>query len=461
MTNTCKHAAIQKRVAVIGLALLAFAIGLATAPVSALWLLDDHQMRVRHGDVYRQRWEFTIRAVYTPDLFTAGWSEHDIVHKANRVTATGANTLCFDLPGLSADGSTLDPNSVDFIREMMDLITWRRMSAIVRIFPPGANEDLAYRESVIDAIAREMRRETNMVYWVEGPNASHLARRLKAAAPRLCVAAPSGGDIRVGVEESSADGEGGTLERGVLLSRQESNQPEIVLGEAPAPFTDQAHFLLLDTPVDLARYDRLLMPEEETLAWEPDNSVLSDEERAEGFIALFDGKTTDGWMGVDGYAPAFKVEEGELRYIGRTADANDIRTTRRYSDFILRLEFRIGAGGNSGIFLRAPRTGRFSKIGMEFQILGDHGTAPNRNGTGSIYDVVAPSVNASRPHGEWNEVEITLNGPHGKAVLNGEVLWELDFDADPELAPRLREGFIALQDHDHDVAFRNVRLKEL
>lgn len=466
MPNEIKHPSkdqkSQIRAALLGMTLVALALVLVSAPVSALWLLDDHQMRVRHGEVLRQRWPFTVRAIYVPEMFTAGWSEHDIVHTSNLITSVGGNTVCFDLPGVRDDGAQIDPDTAAFVREMMDLITWRRMSAIVRLFPPGTPEELAYRERVVDAVAREMRRDTNMIYWVEGPNAGLLARRLQAAAPRLCVAAPSGGDIRIGDDDTAGlTGEEGRLDRGMLFTPSSGEQPEIVLGDAPDPFGEQAHFLLTELPVDFEHYDALLQPEEEKVPWTPDNSVLSDEERAEGFVALFDGRTIDGWMGVDGYLPSFKVEEGELRYIGRTPDANDIRTTRRYSDFVLRLEYRIGAGGNSGIFLRAPRTGRASKIGMEFQILGDYGSPPRTHGTGSIYDVLAPRVNASRPHGEWNEVEITLNGAYGKAVLNGEVVWEVNFDEDPELAPRLREGFIALQDHDHDVAFRNIRIKEL
>jgi hypothetical protein len=462
MNKTCQHAHIQKRAAIIGLAFLALAIALATAPVSALWLLDDDQMRIRHGDVFRNRWTFTIRAVYVPDLFTNGATEHDIIAKTNRVAAVGANTVAFDLPGLSEDGTAMDADAAEFIRDMMSLITWRRMSAMVRVFHEDAPADMEYRMAVVDALAQEMRRDTNIVYWIDGPNAGLLARRLSAAAPRLCIAAPSGGDIIIGEEDTTGlHGEEGRLERGMLVALGEHNQPEIVVGDAPDPQGDQAHFLLNDVPVDLERYDALLAPEEDFEPWEPDNSVLSEEEREEGFIALFDGETLDGWVGVGGQLPGFQPVDGELHYVGHMPGTNDIRTTRRYSDFILRVEYAIVAGSNSGIFVRAPRTARYSKIGMEFQLMGDRGRPVTRSSTGSIYDVVAARVDAQRPYGEWNEVEITLDGAYGKAIMNGEVLWEVDFDEDPELAPRLREGFIALQTHTNEVKFRNVRLKEL
>jgi len=100
-------------------------------------------------------------------------------------------------------------------------------------------------------------------------------------------------------------------------------------------------------------------------------------------------------------------------------------------------------------------------MGFEFQMMGDHGEAPHKNGTGAVYDVLAPAVNAARPVGEWNELEIYLNGPHYRATLNGEVIQDVNFDEHEELRYRLREGFISLQDHGDRVSFRNIRVKRL
>jgi hypothetical protein len=61
----------------------------------------------------------------------------------------------------------------------------------------------------------------------------------------------------------------------------------------------------------------------------------------------------------------------------------------------------------------------------------------------------------------WNSLEIVLNGSHMKATLNGQVIHDFDMDTVEELKYRLKDGFIGLQDHDHFVAFRNVRIKEL
>jgi hypothetical protein len=136
-------------------------------------------------------------------------------------------------------------------------------------------------------------------------------------------------------------------------------------------------------------------------------------------------------------------------------------TARRYGDYILRLEYKILEGGNSGLHLRAPRDCRNSYIGMEFQILGDHGTEPTDDTTGALYKQQAPLVNAANPGGEWNALEIRLEGTKIHAVLNGQVIHDFDMADHEDLAHRNQSGFIGLQDHDDYVAFRSIRIKEL
>ena len=72
-----------------------------------------------------------------------------------------------------------------------------------------------------------------------------------------------------------------------------------------------------------------------------------------------------------------------------------------------------------------------------------------------------PKVNAAKPAGEWNELEVTCDGPKVKIVLNDIVVQDLSFDDNDELRYRLRKGFIGLTDHNGYVAFRNIRLKRL
>jgi hypothetical protein len=152
-------------------------------------------------------------------------------------------------------------------------------------------------------------------------------------------------------------------------------------------------------------------------------------------------------------------DKGEIEYVMTGGQA--IQTARRYSNFILRLQWRIEDGGNSGIFLRAPRAARQSKIGMEFQLHGDYGLAPNDDSTGAVYKVVPALANASKPPLAWNDLEVIANGPNIKSTMNGVVIQDLNLDDIPEVKYRLRRGFIGLQDHHNWVSFRNIRIKEL
>ena len=133
-----------------------------------------------------------------------------------------------------------------------------------------------------------------------------------------------------------------------------------------------------------------------------------------------------------------------------------LRTDRPFADFFLELEYAINEGGNSGILFRSDLEKNPSFTGYEMQILADAGRPPSTHSSGSIYDLIAPSKNMSRPAGQWNQVRITAQGPHLEVVLNGEKI----IDAEDR---RSAAGYIGLQNHDDHavVKFRHIRLKTL
>jgi hypothetical protein len=142
--------------------------------------------------------------------------------------------------------------------------------------------------------------------------------------------------------------------------------------------------------------------------------------------------------------------------------AGAIMTRDRYDNFILRFDWKIKKDGNSGVWCRAPRDSRASKIGFEFQMMGDsYIPKPTDTSTGSIYEVLAPKCIANKPEGEWNTTELVLDGSHYKATLNGKVVQDLDFSKHDVMKDRLKKGFICLTDHDCWVSYRNLRLKKL
>ena len=199
--------------------------------------------------------------------------------------------------------------------------------------------------------------------------------------------------------------------------------------------------------------------------------VQGDKEKADGFVPLFDGKGLDGWKVHDGKAEVWAAEDGLIVCKGK--GGGWLGTTRDYDNFVLRLEYRLTPGGNSGVYLRAPDTGHISRVGMEIQILDDNHPSYAKldfyQYTGSIYHVVPPAQRAGKPAGEWNAMEIRADGRQVAVVLNGKKVVDADLDRclkDPEVAREhtglaRKSGRVGLQSHSERVEFRNLRVKEL
>lgn len=210
--------------------------------------------------------------------------------------------------------------------------------------------------------------------------------------------------------------------------------------------------------------------------------TLTTQEREQGFRLLFDGLTLDGWRGFgrDDIPGAWVVEDGAIHFTGEGAreDRGDIITVEQFGDFELRLEWKISAGGNSGIFFRVSETSeRTYESGPEMQVLDDarhvDGQDP-RTSAGSNYALHAPSSPTVRPAGEWNEVRILVDGVHVEHWVNGSKVLEYEIGseewerlvADSKFAAwpdygRHAVGHIGLQDHGDPVWYRNIRLRTI
>jgi hypothetical protein len=127
-----------------------------------------------------------------------------------------------------------------------------------------------------------------------------------------------------------------------------------------------------------------------------------------------------------------------------------------YQDFVLRLDYRQGKpSANAGVFIRFPRVDGDPMIpvneGYEIQI---YGGADVKNPTGAVYDLKAPTEVPQKPAGEWNEMEIKALGAEITVSLNGRVI-------NTYKGERSLKGMVGLQNHEDEVSFRNVRIKEL
>ena len=201
---------------------------------------------------------------------------------------------------------------------------------------------------------------------------------------------------------------------------------------------------------------------------------LSEEEIAQGFVNLFDGRSLAGWQGATEH---WAAEEGRLVYKAiaqpkRSADlpALKLMSVRQYSDFILRFEFKFEPAANNGVAIRAPLDGDPAFIGMEIQVIDTDGWPRKLKSFqvhGSVYGVIPAKTGHLKPAGRWNEEEIHCDGRHVKVTLNGEVVVDANLDEvspiDGQNHPGLRRtgGYIGFLGHTGRVEFRNIRMKEL
>jgi hypothetical protein len=201
------------------------------------------------------------------------------------------------------------------------------------------------------------------------------------------------------------------------------------------------------------------------------------------WVSLFDGKTTKGWhtYGKDKAGAAWQVDNGNLHLTPSTKDGRgDIVTDGEFTDFDLKLEWKISRNGNSGIMFLVKEDPKFKdpyNTGPEMQVLDNDGHPDGKikkHRAGDLYDLISCSKETVKPVGEWNEAEIILNKGDLQLFLNGShvvhtTLWNDEwkklvagskFNEWPEFAT-FKTGRIDLQDHGNEVWFRNIRIKKL
>ncbi len=202
--------------------------------------------------------------------------------------------------------------------------------------------------------------------------------------------------------------------------------------------------------------------------------AADDKAPPEGYVPLFNGKDLSGWKVLGGKLEAWGAEDGLLFVKG--GGGGWLMTEKEYSDFELRLQFKLPRAGNSGVALRAPFAGNPAFQGMEIQLLDDPWYKDPKNFkdlkpvqlTGSIYGVVPPSKDATKPAGEWNTIHITAKGPHIIVRLNGVKTVDANLDDHKDRGKEgdhpgilRKEGHLGLQSHDGRVEFKNIYVKPL
>ena len=201
-------------------------------------------------------------------------------------------------------------------------------------------------------------------------------------------------------------------------------------------------------------------------------------------IELFNGRDLTGWE--DHQNPhLWTVEDGMIVGISEAGKMSNLSTQAQYGDFELRLEYNADAKVNSGVFLRVSDLDDEVHTGLEIQILDTYGKELplDRGDSGALYDMIAPSANALKPAGEWNQMRMRCDGPRVAVELNGVQVVDADLDLfdtpgqNPDGSSNKfkyawktmpRAGHIGLQTHagmgglsDVKIRFRNLVVQPL
>lgn len=199
------------------------------------------------------------------------------------------------------------------------------------------------------------------------------------------------------------------------------------------------------------------------------DNVLTPEQKAQGWTALFDGTTLDGWSVKSGFA-TYKVEDGAI--VGTTASNSPntfLVSNRAFGDFELTMEVKLDDGQlNSGLQIRSklkgePYGGRL--YGPQVEICG--GVAGYIYGEATKYGWLSQE---RKPHQlfllkQWVPIRVRAVGPKIETWVGGEKVTELTLQN--ELVTEHAEGFFGLQVHGvgakgpFTVRWKNLYLKPL
>jgi hypothetical protein len=167
-----------------------------------------------------------------------------------------------------------------------------------------------------------------------------------------------------------------------------------------------------------------------------------------GWVSLFNGTDLTGWK--NNGEEKWVVEQGTILCESAANKYGYLTTEKTYRDFTLRLKFKSEAAGNSGVFLRARITGIDPEHGPDIEGMQVEVDPSVGKHTGGLYEsggrgwVAMPTAEGEQAlkSGEWNDLEVSVQGNHFVTQLNGVKI--VDY---ADSAPKFADGVIGLQIH--------------
>jgi len=190
---------------------------------------------------------------------------------------------------------------------------------------------------------------------------------------------------------------------------------------------------------------------------------------------LFNGKDLTGWEQVG--PGEFVVENGLLKTVGGMGMI--LYPAEKFGNVIIRVVYTVKDNDcNAGVFIRIPDkpSDEWEAVNRGYEVQIDNGTrrvGGDYHCTGVLYSLTKAKAHPQKNAGEWNTMEITLDGPRTIVYVNNELVTDFTEgdevppktrDFEPDRGPRPLSGYIGLQNHDDlsvvyykEVSYRSVK----
>ena len=202
------------------------------------------------------------------------------------------------------------------------------------------------------------------------------------------------------------------------------------------------------------------------------DNELTEQEKSEGWILLFNGKDHTGWKCNNGKDIATPVEDSSL--LPYQSGGYIVVYEKPFGDFIFKCDVKMTPPAcNSGIFFRVGDLKDPVHSGFEVAI---DRAGNDYHDFGAVYDLVKPAKAKLNGEDKWDSVTLKCLGPHITVSVNGEVVSVMNCDEFTEKSLRPdgtkhkfgttvkempRSGYLGFQDHGKKVWYKNVKLLEL